>query len=129
MSNIDTVSAFIQAMGRNQKDEILSFFDDESVFNNVPMSVVKGREAIWNVLGLLHKKALSVEYVIHHIAEGTDGSVLTERTDRYQLEEGWAEFPVMGVFEVEGETIREWRDYFDLKQCLEQLPGNPAAPV
>ncbi len=122
MSNIETVQRFIQAMARNQKDEILSFFDDESIFNNIPMSVAKGREEIWGLLGLLHEKALSVEYVIHHIAESKDGSVLTERTDRYELADGVAAFPVMGIFEIEGGTIREWRDYFDLKQCLELLP-------
>jgi limonene-1,2-epoxide hydrolase len=129
MSNIDTVQRFIQAMAQNQKNEILSFFDDESIFNNVPMHVVKGREAIWGVLGRLHEKALSVEYVIHHIAEGKDGTVLTERTDRYELADGVAEFPVMGIFELEGGTIREWRDYFDLKQCLEELSKNSAKPV
>jgi limonene-1,2-epoxide hydrolase len=122
MSNLDTVLRFIDAMGRNQKNEILSFFDDESVFNNIPLDTVTGREAIWGLLERLHEKAISVEYVMHHIAESDDGTVLTERTDRYELEGGVAAFPVMGIFEIDGDTIRQWRDYFDLKQCLEQLP-------
>ncbi len=129
MSNMDTVLEFIKAMHVNEKDGILAFFDDESVFNNVPMGSVKGVEAVWGVLGPLHERAVSVEYVIHHIAESKDGVVLTERTDRYQLEDGVAEFPVMGTFHVEGKIIRHWRDYFDLKQCLDQLPPNMELPI
>ena len=29
----------------------------------------------------------------------------------------------MGVFEVEGDKIKVWRDYFDLAQYMSQLPG------
>lgn len=122
MSNIDTVMKFIDAMGANDKDEILSFFDEKSVFNNIPMETVQGPENIWGILGLMHDTAVSVEYVIHNIAESSEGVVLTERTDRYQLENTTCEFPVMGTFEIENGIIRQWRDYFDLNQCLEQLP-------
>lgn len=122
MSNMETVLQFIKAIQINEKEGILAFFDDESVFNNIPMGVVKGAEAVWGVLAPLHERAVSVEYIIHHIAESKDGIVLTERTDRYQLEDRVSEFPVMGVFQIEGKIIRQWRDYFDLKQCLDQLP-------
>lgn len=92
------------------------------------MGTVKGVDAIWQVLGPLHEKAVSVEYFMHNIAETTDGIVLTDRTDRYELEDRVVEFPVMGVFQLEGEIIRQWRDYFDLQQCLEQLPEDPELP-
>ncbi len=123
MSNIDTVLKFIDAMAVNDKGGILAFFDEESIFNNIPMESVKGPEAIWGVLGLLHEVAVSVEYVIHNIAESNEGVVLTERTDRYILKDRSCEFPVMGIFEVENGVIRQWRDYFDIKQCLDQLEG------
>jgi limonene-1,2-epoxide hydrolase len=122
MSNIDTVLQFIKAMHVNEKAGILAFFDDESVFHNIPMGVVKGAEGVWSVLGPLHEIVVSVDYVVHHIAESENGIVLTERTDRYQLEDRLAEFPVMGAFELDGPIIRRWTDYFDMKQCLAQLP-------
>ena len=124
MSNLQTVLDFVKAMQANEKDRILAFFDDESEFNNVPMGVVRGAEGVWSVLGPLHERVVSVEYVIHHIAESSDGVVLTERTDRYQLEDRLAEFPVMGAFHVTGRIIRRWTDYFDLKQCLDQMPDD-----
>lgn len=129
MTNTETVLEFIKAMQVNDKAEILAFFDDESVFNNVPMGAVKGAEGVWSVLGPLHEQVLSVEYVVHNIAESDQGVVLTERTDRYQLDDRLVEFPVMGAFEIHGEIIRRWTDYFDLKQCLEQMPDGTELPI
>ena len=128
MSNTETVLEFIKAMGENDKEGILAFFDDESVFNNIPMGIVKGAEGVWGVLGPLHETALSVEYVLHNIAESKGGVVLTERTDRYQLEDRTAEFPVMGAFELEGGVIRKWTDYFDMQQCIGQMPPGTEVP-
>lgn len=129
MSPMETVLEFIKAMQVNEKEGILAFFDDESVFNNVPMGAVKGAEGVWSVLGPLHETVVSVEYAVHHIAESEDGVVLTERTDRYQLEDRLVEFPVMGSFHVEGKIIRRWTDYFDLKQCIGQMPQGTELPI
>lgn len=125
------VREFLAAIERNHKDEVLSFFDEDSRFNNIPMGVVTGPEGVWQVLGPLHEKVARVEYRLLHIAASADtpsAVVMTERLDIYELNGQLAEFPVMGVFEVEDGRIREWRDYFDLQQCLAQLPEDTALP-
>ncbi|CAH0993390.1 Epoxide hydrolase EphG [Sinobacterium norvegicum] len=122
MSNIALVQTFINAINDNKKNNVLAFFNDQSVFNNIPMGIVTGQQGVWDILGPLHEQVEAVEYVIHNIAESSDGVVLTERTDRYHFKDHIAEFPVMGTFEVDGSIIRQWRDYFDMKQCLAQLP-------
>jgi len=38
-------------------------------------------------------------------------------------------FRAMGVFEIENGIIREWRDYFDLKQSMEQMPAGTEWPT
>ena len=129
MGNLETVLEFIKAMEANEKAGILAFFDNESVFNNVPMGVVTGPEGVWSVLGPLHEIVISVEYVVHQIAESGEGVVLTERNDRYQMEDRLVDFPVMGSFRVEGKIIRQWTDYFDLNQCLGQMPKGTELPV
>jgi len=129
VKNKQVVLDFFAAMEKNEKKGILSFFDDSSVFNNIPMGIVTGANGIWQVLGPLHDIAKSVEYVVHGIAESDDGKVLTERTDRYTLEDRVVEFHVMGIFEVEGEVIKHWRDYFDLKQSLDQMPSDTELPI
>ncbi len=49
--------------------------------------------------------------------------------DRYQLKDRMSEFPIIGVFEVKDGVIQQWRDYFDMQQCLEQLPENIELPI
>ena len=63
-----------------------------------------------------------IDWVVHHIAEGADGIVLTKRTDRFKISDKWLELPVMGVFELNAGQITGWRDYFDLAQFQSQLP-------
>ena len=36
--------------------------------------------------------------------------------------------PVMGTFEIDGELIRAWRDYFDLDSYRRQLPASMPPP-
>ena len=121
-ANQEVVRKFIEAVNANDKQRILSFFDDESVFHNIPMEPARGRDAIWAILAIVHDHSEQVDWVVHNIAQAENGHVLTERTDRYRMGGRWVEFPVMGIFEVRDGTIREWRDYFDLKQCTDQMP-------
>lgn len=93
----------------------------------MPLRTAVGREAVWGELGPLHERAEQVEYVLHNLAENERGVVLTERTDRHRIDGRWAEFPVMGAFEIEGGIIRHWRDSFDRKPCLPQLSGTSQA--
>ena len=67
--------------------------------------------------------ASKIDWVTHQIAESADGSVLTERTDRFLIGETWLELPVSGTFEVRDGLIVAWRDYFDMQQFQRQLPG------
>ncbi|MFA5494953.1 MAG: limonene-1,2-epoxide hydrolase family protein [Porticoccaceae bacterium] len=130
MNSLDTVKAFVAAMEANDKDRILAFFDEQSVFNNIPVGSVRGRDEIWNVLGSIHEHALSVEYVLHNIvADEAKGVVLTERTDCYELADRTIRFRAMGVFEIADGRIREWRDYFDLQQCMGQMPAGTEWPA
>lgn len=118
MSNIERVKSIINTIERNNKAEILSCFHEAAIFHNIPMAPAQGHEQIWRVLAPVHEHCSEIRWEIHHIAEDNKGRVLTERTDRYRVANHWAAFKVMGVFELENNKIRQWRDYFDLQQCL-----------
>ena len=47
---------------------------------------------------------------------------MTERVDVFNLDAKSIELPVMGAFEVSGDKLAAWRDYFDLIQFMSQLP-------
>lgn len=123
MSNLDVIKACLAAFNANDKERILSFFCEQSVFENVPMGAVTGLEAIWEMLAPVHDIATAIDWEIHRLEEGPSGTVYSERSDRYQLQGQWAEFKCSGIHEVNAEgKIILWRDYFDLQQCLATMP-------
>ena len=116
----EIVEAFIDAFNRNDLERIMTFFTPDAVYHNMPMSPVKGTEAIRNVLKGFLGMATEVKWTTHQIARAGN-VVLTERTDAFRIGGRWVELPVMGVFEIDGGKIRAWRDYFDLSTWTKQL--------
>ncbi|GGD00600.1 limonene-1,2-epoxide hydrolase [Pyruvatibacter mobilis] len=115
-ANTDVVDAFVAAWNARDFDRLMSFFDAESFYHNLPLDPVTGTEAIRGVLEMFFNSASEIDWVMHGIAETPSGTVLTERTDRFLINGQWLELPVMGAFEIDGSIIRAWRDYFDLKK-------------
>lgn len=120
--NSEIALAFFAAMNAVTKEApnkraVLSFFTPETVFDNIPMDRIVGAEGIWKLLDL---GAEAVDWVVHSIAETEDGVVLTERTDRFLIDGTWIEYPVMGSMDFSEDKIVVWRDYFDMKQCVDQ---------
>ena len=85
------------------------------------MDPVRGLEGIWEALAPIHDICSEIDWVVHHIAEGPEGNVYTERNDRFAINGNWVEIPVMGIFEFSNGKITGWRDYFDLKQVTDQM--------
>jgi limonene-1,2-epoxide hydrolase len=112
-------------------DDLAAFFTENAVYHNVPLDPVTGREAIAeNIATFIRPGAPGIEdiefRVINIAANGP--VVMTERVDVFTLPGGTFELPVMGIFEVSGNKINAWRDYFDIKQFtdrMEQVSTNP----
>ncbi|MBW2144892.1 MAG: nuclear transport factor 2 family protein, partial [Deltaproteobacteria bacterium] len=100
MTNKQIVLNFIKAVEANDKGRILSFFNEDAFYHNIPLEPCVGLDEIWTELAQVHDIATDVDWIVHNIAEGEDGKVYTERTDRYYLNGKWAEFRVMGIFEL-----------------------------
>ena len=79
------------------------------------MDPIKGREDIRVYLEPFVQMTTNIEWIIHQIAENDEGVVLTERTDRFEINGQWMDILVMGVMEFEDGLISNWRDYFDMK--------------
>ena len=121
--NVELVRHFCNAFSRRDPEEILEFFSEDAVYHNMPMPPVQGKVGIKTVLDMFLKPAAAVEFIILKIAEAEDGSVLTERIDRFSLGGKNVELPVMGVFELGGGKISAWRDYFDMAAWTRQTSG------
>ena len=97
-------------------ESIRKYFTDATVYENVGMSkttgIAESVEFAQGFEGQTQGGVLKVE----NLAVVTEGNlVLTERIDRMIDGAGKEQiaFRVMGIFEVEGDKITGWRDYFD----------------
>jgi len=99
-----------------------SWFTPETVWENVGMSKTTGPEAaaaLFANMGDGSPLVMRVEN-LHVVADGN--SVLTERLDHVLGPDGAPAMTirVMGTFEIEGEKIVAWRDYFDTAGFAQQ---------
>ncbi|ARU17660.1 limonene-1,2-epoxide hydrolase family protein [Croceicoccus marinus] len=91
-------------------------FTDRTVWENVGISKTTGfAEAKAFMDGFAQMYPIeSGEVIVHHVA--SDGNVvLTERTDNFHDKNGQllVSIKLMGIFEMDGDKIVSWRDYFD----------------
>ena len=107
------VEQFLAFMERLDYDQAMTLVTDDIEYTNIPMGTVHGPAGIRAVLEPFFAPTIANQWVIRSTAV-EDSTVFIERLDRHQLPGGWAELPVIGVFEIDGHKISKWRDYFDL---------------
>ena len=116
----ELVMRMIDGFNNIDLDAIVACFADDAIYDNVPMAAVQGTDAIRETLQGFMGAATEVQWDMRNIvAEG--GVVLTERVDKFKINDHWIELPVMGTFEVANGKITAWRDYFDMNQFQTQL--------
>jgi limonene-1,2-epoxide hydrolase len=117
---IETVRRFCAVWSNVDPEEIAEFFTEDAVYHNIPMDPLTGRDLIKSFIAGFAGGAEKIEFRVRNIV--ADGPVvLTERVDVFLLPNGKVELPVMGTFEVRDGKIAAWRDYFDLKQFMDQM--------
>jgi limonene-1,2-epoxide hydrolase len=124
MTPIETVRLFLDRICAKDLDGACELVSADVEYDNVPMGKQHGPEGIKGLLGPLVAAGGSIEetdWVIHREA-ATGNVVMNERTDRFRVGDRWAELPVAGVFELDGDgRITLWRDYFDLPSFESQF--------
>ena len=106
------VREFCAAWSRKNIDELMSFFDANAVYHNIPVPAVTGTEAIR--AAFLAFASLMDTINLELLAIASNGNVVfTERIDRFRWQGKALDLPVAGVFEVRNGKIVAHRDYFD----------------
>ena len=116
------VNDLFAAWTRLNLDEVMGMFAEDGVWDNVPMSPAKGKQAIREMTNGFMKDATSFNAKILRSAH--DGNVVfNERVDTIVMKNGKkAEIPVAGMFEIDNNgKIKVWRDYFDLASFTKQM--------
>jgi limonene-1,2-epoxide hydrolase len=120
---IELVRRFCAVWSNVNPDEIAEFFTDDAVYHNIPMAPLTGRDAIKTFIAGFAGGAKQIDFRVNNIVADGD-VVLTERVDVFELPNGKVELPVMGTFEVKDGKIAAWRDYFDMKQFMDQMASH-----
>lgn len=115
---IETVSAFCAALSEDGgRPAVRRWFTPDTRWVNEGLAVTKGvEEAIALIDGMEASMSIATVH-IDMLTIAADGPrVLTERLDRFERADGSeiGRVMVMGIFELEGDKIVEWRDYFDV---------------
>ena len=112
MSPEDVVRAELSAWGRRNTEEIMSHFSTDVVWDNVPIGIARGHDEIRKTVEnyLEHMTHMDIEIVNLAIAGNI---VLTERVDHFVFDGKAVDARCMGAFEISGDRITAWRDYFD----------------
>lgn len=114
--NAECVSHFIALWNSRDMAAILAMMTPDCVYHNIPWPAVVGIADIRASLEVFVGSAARIDWRMLNIAETDSGIVLTERLDRFLIQENWIEMPVMGTFELRNGLISHWRDYFDSAQ-------------
>jgi limonene-1,2-epoxide hydrolase len=118
---IDVVREFCALWEKGDLDAIVESFTEDAVYHNIPVAPVTGKQAIRDTIAGFTAGVDTIEFRVLNIS--ADGNVvMTERVDAFITPAVTIELPVMGTFEVKGDKIAAWRDYFDLNQFMSQMP-------
>ena len=114
------VREFCAAWSRLDIEELMGYFTDDAVYHNMPGPPASGREAVRQTIERFLKGWEKTNWEIVNVASAGN-VVFAERVDRTDAGGRHVDLPLVGVFEIEGEKIRAWRDYFDLPTLMNQM--------
>ncbi len=116
------VSDLFAAWTRLNVDDVMTYFTEDAVWDNVPMGPAKGQAAIREMTHGFMKDASTFSAKILKTAH-VDNVVFNERVDTIVMKNGKkADIPVAGMFELnDAGKIKVWRDYFDLGTFTKQV--------
>jgi limonene-1,2-epoxide hydrolase len=128
MGAAETVREFCAAIDRKDLDAVEALLDEKVVYHNIGSEPAVGREATLAAVKFQFDMFDPIAFRIRNLA--ADGNtVLTERVDEVTANGITAPVPVMGTFEVEGDAIVQWRDYFDMGLTGKLMAGEDASSL
>lgn len=104
--------AFLSALRTEDVEGVMALLDEDIVYANKGLPVLRGRRRVERVFKLLDRPAIGFDTYIHTIA--TEGStVLTERTDIHRIGPVVIQFWICGRYDIRNGKLTLLREYFD----------------
>ena len=111
----EIIRSFCDKWANGDVQEIISYFDKNAIYHNIPMAPANGLDEIRSFIEGFFSTAESIDFeILHQVASGN--TVMNERIDTLVIGDATTKLPVAGIFKVLDGKIIEWRDYFDMGQ-------------
>ena len=118
--NIAVVKKMIAAWEARDADAITNMFTEDGVLHSMMIEPIVGREEILPRMQFLVDNASHMRLNVRNWAV-TGDTVFIERQDEFTFKGHEGKVPVVGVLVVEGDKIKEWREYYDRAELLEAM--------
>lgn len=118
--NIAVVKQMIAQWEKLDGDGIADMFTEDGVLHSMMIDPIKGREAIRPRMKFLVDNATKMKLNVRTWAV-SGNTVIIERTDEFTFKGHEGKVPVVGVLVVEGDKVKEWREYYDRAELLEAM--------
>ena len=106
---------------RSDVDEIVAFFSNDAVYTDGPRGTYRGADAIKAELVSTLQVVPSTTADVKNLLV-SDGLVMVERVDIFEVAGKTFDVEVTGVFEVNDDgRISRWRDYYDMRSLEERV--------
>lgn len=118
--NIAVVKKMIAAWEARDAEAITNMFTEDGVLHSMMIDPIVGREDILPRMQFLVDNATHMHLNVRTWAVSGD-TVFIERQDEFTFKGHEGKVPVVGVLVVEGDKIKEWREYYDRAELLEAM--------
>lgn len=117
---IEVVKKMIAMWDTRNGDGIADMFTEDGVLHSMMIEPIVGREAIRPRMKFLVDNATQMKINVRTWA--TSGNIVfIERTDEFTFKGHSGKVPVVGVLVVEGDKVKEWREYYDRAELLKAM--------
>ena len=122
--HVETIHRFFEALDGLDLDAITAFFTEDGVYHDLPVPTdpTTGHEGIRRKLQIVADALERLEIRLSSVI-GEGDVVMSERVEIWHFSTGERpELPVMSIFEMKGDKIAVWREYWDMNTLVSQLP-------
>lgn len=117
---IAVVERMIAAWNNQDWKLVGELFTENGVLHSMMLEPVVGRKQIADRIIALGAGVSQIELEVRNMGVVGD-VVIVERVDRFVYKGHSGAVPVVGVIEVEGDKISEWREYYDRAQLVSEM--------
>lgn len=117
---IAVVENMIDAWNKRDWVKVGALFTEDGILHSMMSDPIVGRKAVSERLSALGAGIDAITLRVRHIGRIGD-AVFVERVDDFVYKGHHGKVPVVGVLVIEGDKVKEWREYYDHAQLRSEM--------